>query len=100
MNFMNEHDIDDALQRTRDNRHENLHAAAVALCNLKDWTNSNSDGWAYWPKPVRAASRLIGLLENRHKAKDATDEELKWALTPVKSFLTRQGVPHASVFEG
>jgi hypothetical protein len=104
MLFMNEHEIDEAVQ---------LHAAtiwtedlvalegALVLRRLKDWTNENSDGWPYWSKPVRSAGRLMQLLQDREARfrrgyldadRDVTPAELRAALTPIKSFLTRHGV--------
>ena len=73
--------------------------ANTTLGNLVVWTNCNSDGWAYWPKPCRAASRAIALIESttnqeneRRSREDATAAETTAALKPIKAFLTRQGV--------
>jgi hypothetical protein len=64
-----------------------------------EWTNSNSDGWAYWMKPRKAASRLVDLVAAPrrgylfgHQILDCTETELRDALRPIKSFLTRQGI--------
>jgi hypothetical protein len=102
MKYMNDYDI--AMARRAFADHPVLAPAVEIVANLRDWTNQNSDGWAYWPKPCRAAARLIELIERdgtweaRYGARDdATPEELKAALRPIKSFLTRQGVPHSEV---
>lgn len=94
---MNEYEIDDAVALIPKGEAPNLHAAAVALSRLRGWTNCHSDGWCYWTKPSAAASRLIGLVkrgEQQYRKDwewvDCTEEQLKQALTPVKSFLTRQ----------
>jgi len=108
MLFMNEWDIEDAQRRFYPDETPNLAAAAQILAVLAAWTNANSDGWAYWPKPVRAAKRLMELLQagearNRNRYDepvDATDAELATALTPVKAFLTRQGVEYEFTIGG
>lgn len=105
MRYMNDYDIEMALRRYSRGNTPNRHAAAQTILNLADWTNHNSDGWAYWPKPARAAARLMELLESdgtweaqrRLEETDATDREFLDALRPVKSFLTRQGVTHSEV---
>jgi hypothetical protein len=85
----------------------NLGKAADNLAALAEWTNDNSDGWAYWPKPSRAGQRLMALLSDAERRErdswstgrmdDITADDLKAALTPVKAFLTRQGVAHTDV---
>ena len=100
---MNEYDIDDAVF-TLDvygRNVPNARKAAAALYWLKDWTNSNSDGWPYWVKPRRAANSL----EEAVKASvngarvdithDISDDYLTEVLRPVKAFLTRQKVAKA-----
>src|SRR5262245_33776887 len=96
MRFMNAWDIDRAVIEFQD--HPVLGPATLTIRNLMDWTNQNSDGWAYWPKPCRAAKRLIDLIERdgtweaRYGDRsDATVEEYRAALRPVKSFRTRFG---------
>jgi hypothetical protein len=73
----------------------------VIIDRLRYWTNRNSDGWAYWPKPVRAAKNLMVLLESgdRWDPADVTEAELKKAIVPIKSFLTRHGVAHEEVLD-
>ena len=100
---MNGWEIEDAARRFGPAT-PNLAAGAATLYRLRDWTDSNSDGWAYWPKPVRAAARLIGLLEDARLASlrggwptDITDAELTAALRPIKAFLTRQGVAYGEL---
>ncbi|HVQ18698.1 MAG TPA: hypothetical protein VMT27_06640 [Actinomycetes bacterium] len=105
MAWMNEYEVGEATARLREQKDEvpNLAQGAWVLNNLVDWTNRNSDGWPYWPKPARAANSLMVMLENRsyairfgHDRKgaplaDLTDAELALALRPIKAFLTRQG---------
>lgn len=97
MRFMNQWDIERAFSRYID--HPILGPATVTLSNLADWTNRNSDGWAYWPKPVRAAAKLMELIERDGTSRfvfdddraDVTPAEYAAALRPIKSFRTRQG---------
>lgn len=98
MNFANEHDIAtyvatfvESDRSLDEQRLPNLARAAVNLERLMYWTNSVSDGWCYWPKPCRSASKLIDLLESRRYSHDddITLTELRKALSPIKSMLTR-----------
>lgn len=104
MKFMNEYDIGRATLRFSRGDTPNRLRLAEVIENLMLWANRNSDGWAYWPKPCRAARKAIELVESRTNAEndeqeqtDATDAEVKAALVPIKSFLTRHGVAHSEV---
>lgn len=97
MKFMNDHEISQTLAHFTFHDRPNLQRGSAVLVNLRDWANRNSDGWAYWPKPARAARQLMELLSERHYVADITEAELKTALRPIKSFLTRQGVNHSEV---
>lgn len=97
MLYLNDYDIDRTILQYVD--HPVLGPATKTLANLVDWTNSNSDGWAYWEKPVRAAEKLQRLIQGdgirwfygNDAREDATPEAYKAALTPIKAFRTRQG---------
>lgn len=102
MKYMNDYDLDNARRRF-ENTPNRLYLTSVVE-NLRFWTNHNSDGWAYWAKPVRAAARAIDLIEStttpendRRVAVDATGAEVIAALKPIKAFLTRQGVAHDDI---
>lgn len=103
--WMNEYEIEDALRLTAYFELPNARRGAEILSKLKDWTNNNSDGWPYWQKPSKAADKLMTALTAAINASrqqdnmDMTQAELQKALTPIKSFLTRQGVAHSEVFE-
>jgi hypothetical protein len=94
MRYMNEYDI--MRVETVYAEHEILGPAVQTLRNLVDWTNSHSDGWAYWPKPCRAAARLMEMIERdgttryRDERDDVTAAEYAKALRPIKAFRTRQ----------
>ena len=95
MLYMNEYDITEAWRLHQ--HHPVLGPATRTLAELADWTNRNSDGWAYWPKPVRAAKQLIELIQANHPyrrrwdAPEVTAAEYRKALRPIKSFRTRHG---------
>ena len=96
MLYMNEYDIEYAARQH--GHHPVLGPAIQTLRNLMDWTNQNSDGWAYWPKPVRAAKNLQALIQGDSPTaffddyrEDVTVEKYRAALKPIKAFRTRQG---------
>lgn len=101
MSFMNEYDIEDAVRAFTPEEFPNNAKGARVLQNLMRWTNRNSDGWPYWSKPSKAAAKLQDILPSpyHYDAEDITDAELKKALTPIKRFLTTQGVPHEEVLD-
>lgn len=104
--ILNEDDIQHALGTIEwQNDHgPNLVVAITTLNKLVNWVNDNSDGWAYWSKPTAASKKLQQLVHDRlfgawdaRVAEDITTAELRAALTPIRSFLTRQGVDPAGV---
>ena len=102
MRYMNDFDLERARRiATRDGRTNRLRLVQTVDA-LRRWANDNSDGWAYWPKPARAAAKAMELIEGdgtnaAHDRPDATDAEVTAALRPIKAFLTRQGVGHAAI---
>lgn len=97
MRFMNTWEIADAREQYAG--HPILGPATQTLANLEDWTNSHSDGWHIWPKPTRAAARLMELIQRdggahtwaaERERQDVTAAEYKAALRPIKAFRTRQ----------
>lgn len=104
MRFMNDYDLARALRFYDADVTPNRVRLAVIVNCLAEWTNENSDGWAYWPKPCRAAAKAIALIDSTTNAeneakrtRDASDAETKAAISAIKSFLTRQGVPHSAL---
>jgi hypothetical protein len=67
--------------------HPVLGPASRTLFNFMDLINCVSDGWCYWRPPVHAAHKLMELVEGKTPA---TEESLKKALIPIKSFCTRR----------
>lgn len=106
MRFMNEYEVDAALDWFDEEDQPNLIHAARVLYRLKEYVNRSSDGWPYWQAPQRAAQKLVALVHNGREVSrgtygtpdDITERELKAAFTPLKSFLTRQNVNHSEVF--
>lgn len=97
MMFMNEHEIEVYLFQFRSGT--NLRIGAGVLYRLMYWTNENSDGWAFWPRPARSAKSLMALIYKKdHEGQDCTEAELRKACAPIKAFLTRQDVDHTEVF--
>lgn len=98
MHFMNDYELHFArLRFTRSNTPNRL-ALVITVERLAEWANDNSDGWAYWPKPARAAEKAISLIESRtsrendeQERNDITEAEMLAAVRPIRSFLTRHG---------
>ena len=92
MHFMNRCDIDDAVRFSINL--PVLHKAALILQDLMNAVDGCSDGWCYWKAPVKAADKLMTLIErdrdNWGKVRtDITEAELQKALTPIRSFCTK-----------
>ncbi|HEX9085916.1 MAG TPA: hypothetical protein VF867_00130 [Arthrobacter sp.] len=103
MTWMNEYEVERAVARFGEDT-PYLRRGARVLYSLMEWTNSHSDGWPYWQKPARAANKLMGVLASasntpRGGEVDITDADLKKALSPIKAFLTRQGVDHNQILK-
>lgn len=107
MHFMNDYDIEIAQHRFSQGSTPNREKVADVVARLSQWADDNSDGWAYWPKPARAAAKAMELIAPVTNAdidnflrQDATDTQVAAALRPIKSFLTRNGVEHEEVLGG
>jgi hypothetical protein len=94
---MNEYDVNDAVVRRAG--HPTLGPATQTLANLVRVANENSDGWCYWPKPARAAAKLMELIEGdgtweatRGERNDVTAAQVKAAYRPIRAFLTRNNL--------
>lgn len=98
--WMNQWEVEEALIKFNRGDTPNLGRGAFILARLMIWTNRNSDGWPYWQKPSRAASSLMDLLHSvdRFDPVDVTEAQLKKVFSPIKAFLTRQGVDHDLIF--
>ena len=91
MRFMNEYEIDEAQERFKS--HPALGPATETLSRLRLLANHNSDGWAYWPKPVRAANKLMELIPSPYgETPEVTVAQVKKAFVPIKAFLARENL--------
>jgi hypothetical protein len=94
MLFMNEYEVHEMSRLYYG--HPILRPATQTLGALVNWTNGNSDGWAYWPKPCRAARALQELIGTYRtylddpKRESVTVDDLKRAYRPLRAFATRQ----------
>ena len=100
--WMNEYEVDEALQLLSND--PVLGKYVRFLSEFKDQVNSHSDGWAYWKLPAHAAGQLMTLLKaamdkkryGRTTSPDApqevTEQMLRKAMGPIKSFMTRRGL--------
>jgi hypothetical protein len=95
--FMNDWDLADAHQRFTRSSKPNRLALVMVVDNLREWTDSHSDGWAYWRKARQSAARAISHIESgtyqhdlEQEDNDITDAEMRAAIRPIKAFLTRQ----------
>lgn len=88
MKYMNEYDIQRAAYQSQGK--PVLNKAVRFLATFRDEVNAHSDGWAYWKAPVKAAEKLMTLIDQPH-GNDILEAEFKKALTPIKSFYTRRG---------
>lgn len=99
MHFMNDYDLRCARERFTRSSTPNRLALVMVVDNLREWADSHSDGWAYWPKPCRAAAKAIELIDSYTRAEqreqednDISDATMHAAVKPIKVFLTRQKV--------
>lgn len=99
MLFLNTYEIDDAVRRFAGD--PVLGPASQTLANLRGAADENSDGWAYWPKPARAARALQQLLSDarwnreydwREDYKAPTSDDVQRAYRPIKAFQTRSKI--------
>ena len=96
MRYMSDFDLWFARRRFTRASAPNRLALVMVVDNLREWTNNHSDGWAYWQPPRRAAQLAIDHIysttndaNDAQEATDITDEEMLYAVRPIKSFLTK-----------
>jgi hypothetical protein len=98
MLYMNDYDRAYALRRFGRGNTPRRHLLATLVDALADWADHNSDGWAYWLAPRRAALRAMELVKSTtndandaQERQDCSEAEYKAALRPLKTFSTRHG---------
>ena len=99
MLYMNDYDLEFARRRFTRASKPNRLALVLVVDQLRTWADSHSDGWAYWPKPARAAAQAMSLIYSTTNAAnelqeqtDISNAEMLAAVRPIKAFLTRQKV--------
>jgi hypothetical protein len=92
--YMNDYDLQFAERRFANT--PNRLAVVDTINRLKDWTGANSDGWAYWAPPRKAAAPLMRLvnsttnaLNDLQEANDATPAVVRRAAATLRGFCTR-----------
>jgi hypothetical protein len=106
MLFMNAYEVDEASYQFR--THPVLGPATRFLRDFRDEVNSHSDGWAYWNPPLRAAKKLMELIQagqanERNRYTNApqveiTEAAFRKALAPIRAFYTRRGTKAGMAF--
>ena len=99
MLFMNRWEVEEAASRY--SADTVLGRAARFLRDLMNEVDAHSDGWAYWGPPLRAAKKLMELVQageaNRHNRYtnipqvEITEQAFTKAISPIKAFYTRRG---------
>lgn len=92
---LNTHDLQDHVFRFGLCAPNRAHVARVVR-NLACWTDEHSDGWAYWPRPRRAAQNAISEIHGStimdrvaQEQRDLTEQQVRKVLSPIKAFCTR-----------
>jgi len=98
MLYLNEYEVRDIATLFTGEGVPNLDKAAKGLENLMIWTNQNSDGWAYWKAPLKAADPLmIRLMEAEsdfrrgHDLADLSEAQMKLFFKPIRDLLSNLG---------
>lgn len=102
--YLNSFDLMQAERRFSDT--PNRLRVVATVDNLREWADSNSDGWAYWSRPRNAAAPLVDLITaSSHIVLDAMvkadvqPKVVKRAASPLKRFCTmaqRSGIMTAA----
>jgi hypothetical protein len=90
---MNEHEI--RLWASRNHACPNVRRGIKLLLRLMESVNAQSDGWAYWEAPRKAAKNLEELLKTAgnpfHDTQGKiTAAQLRKAVAPIRAMVTRQ----------
>lgn len=88
MLYMNREDIARARLRAQHSQNTVLIRATTFLAQFQEEVDAHSDGWPYWFASVKAAVKLMRLIQD---SEEPTETDLRKALVPIKSFYTRRG---------
>jgi len=86
--FWNQWEIEEGAERHYENL--NVRRGWNLLRRLVDATNDQSDGWPHWKAPSQSARTLQSHLQRAGRSGAITDAELKAAVSPIRSMVTRQ----------
>jgi hypothetical protein len=91
--FMNQVEIEWAARQQHDC--PNVRKGVRLLQRLMEAVNEQSDGWAYWPAPSKAAEPLVKLLQTAGNLQHGThgkiaDADFRKAVGKIRSMVTRQ----------
>lgn len=91
--WMNQHDIE--MLNSRTHACPNVQKGVQLLYRLMQAVNQQSDGWAYWHAPAKAADKLMDLIRTAGNiwydtSGTITDKQLKDAITPIRRMVTVQ----------
>lgn len=85
---MNQNEIEWMAQQS----HEcpNVSKGVNLLLRLMQAVNQQSDGWAYFRAPAKAAQKLIDLLKTAGTCGTISAADLRKAITPIRTMVTHQ----------
>lgn len=91
--FMNQHEIEWAAQQQH--TCPNVRKGVRLLKRLMEAVNEQSDGWAYWSAPHKAADQLIELLRGAGNLSYGThgkisDTDFRKAVAQIRAMCTKQ----------
>ena len=93
--WMNQADIEDLNMNFNSHSCPNVRKGVRLLYRLMEAVNNQSDGWAYWATPGKAADKLMDLIQTTGNIwyplhGTITPEQLKKAITPIRRMVTTQ----------
>jgi hypothetical protein len=91
--WMNQYDIE--MLASNNHACPNVRKGVKLLHALMESVNNQSDGWAHWHAPSKAAEKLMALLRTAGNIwydtrGTITEQQLKEAVTPIKRMVTHQ----------
>ncbi len=91
--WMNQAEIEWVSERTH--TCPNVRKGVRLLRRLVEAVNEQSDGWAYWSAPSKAADKLMDLVRNAtelhcNATGTISDADLRKAITPIRTMVTMQ----------
>jgi hypothetical protein len=91
--WLNQHEIE--IAASQQHSCENVRKGYQFLLKFVQAVNEQSDGWAYWSAPRKAANKLIELLDTAGKPfypthGTVTPAQIKKAISPIRRMVTYQ----------